>query len=91
LARVRPDPQGCGFVGLSRDAEFADGVVTPQELDEDIDWAGILGRWRRDLGRLAGEVRRGRADPTPSPQACEYCALGALCRVQEMLTEASDE
>ena len=91
LARVRRDAQGCGFVGLSRDAEFAGGVVTPQEFDEDIDWAGILGRWRRDLGRLAGEVRRGRADPTPSRQACEFCALGALCRVQEMLPEGSDD
>ena len=91
LARVRRDAQGCGFVGLSRDAGFADGVATPQELDEDTDWAGILARWRRDLGRLAGEVRRGRADPTPSRQACEFCALGALCRVQEMLTEESDD
>ena len=91
LARIRRDAQGCGFVGLSRDAAFADGVATPQALDEDTDWAGILARWRRDLGRLAGEVRRGRADPTPSRQACEYCTLGALCRVQEMLMEASDD
>jgi exodeoxyribonuclease-5 len=91
LARVRRDAQGCGFVGLSRDPDFADGVATPQELDEHTDWAGILARWRRDLGRLAGEVRRGRADATPSRQACEYCVLGALCRVQEMRVEASDD
>ncbi len=87
LARVRRDGPGCGFVGLSRESDFAPGVKTPQEHDQDIDWQHLLEHWRLSIAELADEIRAGRADPTPSPQACMYCPLGALCRVQEMLSE----
>ena len=85
LARVRRDDKGCRFVGVSRDTGFAPGVGTPREGEREIDWHDLLGHWRRALNRLAQEIGSGRADPTPSPQACEYCPFGALCRVQEML------
>ena len=87
LARVRRDQAGCAFIGLSRDAGFAPGVVTPQEIPEHADWTQTLAHWRRALDELANEFVAGRADPTPSPQACEYCPYGALCRVGEMLAE----
>ena len=91
LARVRRDRPGCTFVGLSRDQGFAPGVDTPQARQQDTDWDGILAHWRRALGDLAAEIHSGRADPTPSLQACRYCALGALCRVQQMLAEDNGE
>lgn len=87
LARVRADRPGCTFVGLSADEGFAPGVETPQNQRGETDWPGMLAQWQQALGELAGEIRHGRADPTPSIQACRYCALGALCRVQEMITE----
>ena len=90
LARVRRDGPGCGFVGLSRETDFAPGVKTPQERDEAIDWPTLLEHWRSSIAALADEIRAGRADPTPSSQACAYCPLGALCRVQEMLSEDDD-
>jgi len=90
LARVRRDGPGCRFVGLTGHADFAPGVDTPQ-LQDGPDWAGLLAQWQRALGGLAAEIVEGRADATPSPQACQYCALGALCRVQEMITENDSE
>jgi probable DNA repair protein len=87
LARVRSDGPGCAFVGLSADEDFAPGVETPQDQRGETDWSDILAQWQQALGELSGEIRRGRADATPSIQACRYCALGALCRVQEMLME----
>jgi len=90
LARVRHDDRGCRFVGLSRSEDVAPGVGTPQQHDESLDWPGMLAHWRRALHALGQEIASGRADPTPSAQACEYCPLGALCRVQEML-EGDDD
>ena len=90
LARVRSDQKGCRFVGLSRDEGFADGVETADQA-AGLDWAHTLAHWQRALGTLAAEVADGRADPTPSPEACEYCAFGALCRVGELTREAGDD
>jgi len=87
LARVRSDKPGCTFVGLSATENFAPGVDTPKNQRDEIDWPGLLTQWQQALGDLADEIRRGRSDPTPSEQACRYCALGALCRVQEMIKE----
>ncbi len=87
LARVRRDQAGCSFVGVSRDEGFAQGVITPQSYEEETDWSTLLDHWRWALANLADEIRHGRADATPSPQACGYCPYGDLCRVQEMLGE----
>ena len=90
LARVRADAPGCRFVGLSRDEGFADGVETAEQV-AGLDWAHTVAHWQRALATLAAEVVDGRADPTPSPEACGYCPLGALCRVAELTGEAADD
>lgn len=87
LARVRRDERGCRFVGLSREPNVAPGVAPPGPDAEEDAWPALLARWRHALQALAREIRDGRADPTPSLEACQYCALGALCRVQQMLAE----
>jgi probable DNA repair protein len=87
LARVRRDEKGCRFVGLSRDPGVAPGIDRPRHADQDIAWADLLDQWRRALELLAEEIVAGRADPTPSAQACQHCQLGGLCRVQQMLAE----
>ena len=90
LARVRNDQKGCRFVGLSRDEGFADGVETAEQA-AGLDWTLTLAHWQRALATLAAEVVEGRADPTPSREACEYCPLSALCRVSELTREAGDD
>ena len=91
LARVRNDDKGCRFVGLSREAGVAPGVGTPQDVDNETDWALMLARWRQALGGLAREIADGRADITPSRQACQYCAFGPLCRKDAVATETGDD
>ena len=85
LARVRADERGCGFVGTSRDEDFAPGVEAAYRQDDEPGWSALLQQWQQALQELADEVSSGRADPTPSIQACRYCSLGPLCRVREML------
>lgn len=91
LARVRSDASGCRFIGLSRTADFGAGVTTPQAQDEALDWSGLLAHWQASIDELAAEFVAGRADPTPSLQACRYCALGGLCRVQQRMKDEHDD
>jgi len=87
LARVRRDDNGCAFVGIARDEGIAPGIGTPLQQAAGLSWEDMLAQWQRALEGLAREIAVGRADPTPSPQACEYCAFGALCRVGETWVE----
>lgn len=91
LARVRQDTTGCRLLGLSRADDFGGGVETPGDQAEDLDWPGLLAHWHAGLDALAAEFSAGRADPTPSPQACAYCPLGGLCRVQQRQVENHDD
>jgi probable DNA repair protein len=90
LARVRNDASGCRFVGLSQRADVAQGVELA-DGETTAEWQHTMARWRQSLEALAGEISSGRADPTPSREACEYCPLGALCRVAETHLEDGDE
>ncbi len=81
LARVRRDDKGCQFVGFSHSDTVAPGVGPPKPGDTATDWPSLLIHWGQALDTLAQEIVEGRADPTPSAQACEFCALGPLCRV----------
>lgn len=91
LARVRRDATGCRFVGLSRPDDVAPGVGPPPPSDAADDWPGLLAHWGHALDALAQEIVDGRADPTPSAQACEFCALGPLCRVRHGTEQSSDD
>ncbi|MCB1800651.1 MAG: PD-(D/E)XK nuclease family protein [Gammaproteobacteria bacterium] len=86
LARVRRDGKGCRFVGVSREPGFAPGVEVAGDGDSP-EWPQIMAHWQRALGELADEISSGRADPTPTLQACQYCELGALCRVRNRFDE----
>ena len=91
LARVRRDDGGCAFVGVGHGDDVAPGVAPPGAEDAAPSWEALLAHWRTALGLLATEVAAGRADPTPSAQACEYCPYGALCRVRERQDEAGGD
>jgi probable DNA repair protein len=90
LARVRIDDRA-GFVGLSERADQFPGVKAFEPDDRHPDWAALLAHWRDGLLALADEVRAGRADPTPSVEACRYCPYPSLCRLADWPEDDSYE
>lgn len=88
IARVRADKDS-GFKGLAEDEGLLPGIKAFKGTDGITDWAALQQHWQQRLTALAEEIIAGRADPTPSAQACRYCDLPALCRIA--LMDADDD
>lgn len=78
------------FRGLARTESLLPGVKTLEResaFAETRDWPALLSGWRTVLHALAGEFLAGEAAVMPKryPQTCQYCELGPLCRVRELL------
>lgn len=93
FARVRSG--STGYVGVARDAVAFPGLKVPGArggLRGFDAWPGLLAEWERRLDALASEFAAGEARLAPDPpHACQYCHLGALCRIAETSTSASSE
>jgi probable DNA repair protein len=93
FARVRSGDTG--YVGVASDAALFEGLREPGSsglLKPYGSWDELLGAWRRRLEALAAEYANGEARLAPNPsKACEYCHLGALCRIAETDVELADE
>ena len=78
------------FEGLSRRAAVLPGVPALADSKKASSyygsWGELLEGWRAVLENLAREYLAGRAEVAPKdyPRTCEYCELGALCRVKEL-------
>jgi probable DNA repair protein len=74
-----------GYVGVARNEEAFPGLRAPGGKGwprEYATWDELLGAWHRRLEALATEYAAGDATLAPDPaHACEYCHLGALCRI----------
>ena len=85
FARVRSGETG--YVGVARAAEPFPGLKVPgtRGWPRDYDsWQHLLAAWQRRLEALAAEYAAGDARLAPDPpRACQYCHLGALCRIAE--------
>jgi probable DNA repair protein len=83
-----------GYVGVASDSALFEGLREPGSsglLKPYGSWDELLGAWRRRLEALAAEYASGEARLAPNPaQACEYCHLGALCRIAETDAERAD-
>jgi probable DNA repair protein len=93
FARVRTGDTG--YVGVVRSAAVFTGLRTPgtKRWPKDYDsWGQLLAAWQRRLEALAEEYAAGDARLAPDPiRACEYCHLGALCRIAAAGGAASGE
>jgi probable DNA repair protein len=98
FARVRSGDTG--YVGVARAVEPFPGLKVPGARGWPRDyesWSQLLAAWQRRLEALAAEYAAGDARLAPDPpRACEYCHLGALCRIAETIAaqpgeEAADE
>jgi len=93
FARVRSGDTG--YAGVSRDDGPFPGLRVPgakggpRGFDS---WEQLLAEWQRRLEALALEYAAGDARLAPDPpRACEYCRLGALCRIAQTNAVRQDE
>lgn len=86
FAQIRKDE--ARFLGIAADAGVAPNVkpvADTREAAEAGSWEALLAQWHRALNALGEAFRAGdaRIAPKNGYQTCEYCDLGALCRVRE--------
>jgi ATP-dependent helicase/nuclease subunit B len=84
LATVHLTARHIGFHGIAAQADLVPGLEVARPMGEGGDaWRGRLAAWQALLERLAGAFGQGEAAVDPKPGACDYCHLGALCRIGE--------
>lgn len=63
-------------------ADRADRVSQMRKPKGEVpDWTQLMQRWQRQLASLIEEFLHGNAAVDPQPDACTYCHLRALCRI----------
>ena len=78
----------CTLKGLAAAAELIGTGVESKD-----DWQALRDQWHAQLNSIANEFVEGRADPTPTPRACQYCKLTSLCRKddgRDFITDTED-
>ena len=91
----REDVMGVGFAQVARGKQRFIGLAVDSDLVPGLkireDWAALIDEWREHLGVLGREIQSGTATITPTKNACTYCALPGLCRIDtQTLNEQSE-
>lgn len=81
-------PDKVAFSGLA-DRAIADGIVPANHskvtkgINSIAAWDDVLLYWKHALSVLAEEHRAGNAHVSPQKNACNFCHLKGMCRIQE--------
>ena len=81
----------CKFIGIASDEKMLPKVSTKLKVSsrsddtrEPItDWSQWRAHWRSSLDTIALELRQGIATVSPMKNACTYCELISLCRIND--------
>lgn len=75
----------CRWKGVARDQEQVPGSYAADNWKAagDSDWDSLTRDWREMADRLAEGIMAGEAAVDPLPNACDYCHLAALCRIND--------
>ncbi len=90
IAFVQLRARAIAFKGVTRDdavlPDVAALAASKPFAAQYADWPALLQSWRGVLEQLARDYLAGRAEVAPKDvrKTCEYCELGALCRVREL-------
>lgn len=81
---------------LPKPSEIESAVGASDESDEQDPWLLTRSLWRERIGGLAHEIKSGNALVNPQKNACNYCDLAGMCRIdpqrlEEVLAEDPDE
>ena len=74
------------FLGISSQPDLALGIETPDKIRNwhmPTTWQQIENRWRESIAALLKEFRDGVASVDPAIDACRYCHLQPLCRIND--------
>jgi probable DNA repair protein len=94
IAFVQLRAREVAFRGVTRDEavlpEVAALATSKTFAAQYAHWPALLQSWRGVLEQLARDYLAGRAAVAPKDlrRTCEYCELGALCRVRELTANA---
>jgi len=93
------------FAGIGSSKELIPGGVRAPtradvDADEDVEgleseserWEKMRELWDERIATLAGEIKKGHAIVDPQPDACRYCDLASVCRIDpQHLEDVVDE
>jgi len=69
------------YIGMASEQGLLPGLRGPN--NESNSWDERLRSWQQSLALLAEEIVRGHAAVTPIKNACQYCELSPLCRIEK--------
>ena len=86
------------FKGIASRADLLPGLNTPKpgdiesavevaESDQQDPWLMTRGLWRERIAALAHEIKSGLAIVNPQKNACNYCDLAGMCRIDPQRLE----
>lgn len=75
------------FVGMAEQRGLIAQLLGPE--NESDSWPDRLNFWHDNLAHIASEVKQGRATVTPAKNACQFCELAALCRINTVTAEVT--
>jgi ATP-dependent helicase/nuclease subunit B len=84
-------PKDIDYRGIAADDSVLPALAfnNPKLKVTEPEWQAVLTRWQSELAALARELLDGYAAVEPrQSNACQYCELGALCRVGELEVRA---
>ena len=80
-----------GFKGIAEDDNKLPKVSVSVKGSDISDWAAWRNHWQMSLDIVAKEVRDGLAVVQPMKNACDYCDLKPLCRIDVESEALADE
>ncbi len=76
------------FIGITAEKNLMSRVSTGEKNFPN--WEAWRTHWSEALNAIATEVQQGVATITPDKEACRFCELGGLCRIEKTVLEDSD-
>jgi ATP-dependent helicase/nuclease subunit B len=89
LATVYLGREGVSVRGFADRPKRLDRLPAPKKGEPG--WDELMQRWQQQLQALVDQFLRGEASVWPLPEACDYCHLALLCRIDPNAVESDED
>jgi ATP-dependent helicase/nuclease subunit B len=89
IATVYLGREGVTVRGIADRSDRMNRIPGPKKGEPD--WAELMQRWRQQLQGLVDQFLQGEAAVRPLPEACDYCHLSLLCRIDPNAVESDED